>query len=831
MRKKTKYVGFFILLFFALTISGVIIWIYSLIKFLPNPARINERSVIESTKIYDRTGKVILYELHGEERRTVIPLEEIPEQVRLTTIAAEDDRFYHHIGIDIFGIIRAALKNIARGDIQQGGSTITQQLIKNSILTGERTVTRKIKETILAILIEKKYSKDEILGLYLNQIPYGSNAYGIAAASQTFFGKSVTELTLAESSLLASLPKAPTYYSPYGSHRNELMTRKEWVLERLYKLGFAKKEVVDLAKTEKLVLNPPKRSIRAPHFIMFVREYLNEKYGEEFVEKGGLRVITTLDWKLQEEAEKIVADGAEKNEKLVGAKNAALTVIDPRSGDILVMVGSRDYFDIKNDGNVNVATRKRQPGSAFKPFVYATAFKKGYVPETILFDTPTEFSALCNPDGSPGPLTKDPKECYHPQNYDGTFRGPVTLRQAIAQSLNLPSVKLLYLAGVKDSIKTAQDLGITTLEDPQRYGLTLVLGGAEVTLLEMVSAFGVFAREGILHPKTSILRIETARGKILEEKKDYSMPVMDTQITRIMNSVLSDNNARIPVFSPQSSLYFPDRSVAAKTGTTQDFRDAWVIGYTPSVVAGVWVGNNDNTPMKQGGISIMVAGPIWHQFLETALKNLPAEEFIPPEYTLPQKPVLKGVFRQGPLVKIDKISKKLATEYTPKELIEEVGFGEVQSILATIKKDDPLGDPPSNPADDPQFKNWQEGIIEWLSKNPLPGEKAPIEFENLHSPEKQPKISILSPKENTAPSKLSEVTVEIKSSFPLREASLFIDDELINSRTFPIITEIIQFKIDEIIPSGEHLIKIAAFDSVGNKSFLEKIITISKDNN
>lgn len=469
-----------------------------------------------------------------------------------------------------------------------------------------------------------------------------------------------------------------------------------------------------------------------------------------------------------------------------------------------------------------MATRPRQPGSAFKPFVYATAFKKGYTPETVLFDVPTEFNPQCNSDGTPGPAIKEEKECYHPQNYDGKFRGPVTLHQALAQSLNLPSVKLLYLAGTDDSIKTAQDLGIKTLTDPDRYGLSLVLGGAEVTLLEMTSAFAVFAQDGILRPAAAIVRIESAKGVVLEGKKEVSLPVLDTEVARTINAILSDNDARVPVFSPQSSLYFPGRPVAAKTGTTQDFRDAWVIGYTPSLVAGVWVGNSDNAAMNQSSISIMVAGPLWHNFLNFALGNTPPEEFIKPAERRAEKPILRGLYRAGEIVPVDKISKKRATSYTPPEFIEEIGLGAISTILAHLRKDDPQGDPPQNPSGDPQFNNWQAGIEKWLSQNPLFPPAVPKEFDDIHSPEKRPKINFLEYDK-------TYISAAVKSAFPLREVSLLIDDGLRGSKTAPILSENIRFELDGELSAGMHRVKITAYDAVGNRESAEKELLVTSN--
>lgn len=805
---------------------------YTILRDLPNPERLTERTIAESTKIFDRTGKILLYEVHGEEKRTIIPFSDIPQSVKDATLAAEDTNFYRHHGLDYKGILRAFGRNIMSGTISQGGSTITQQLVKKSILSDERTYTRKIKEAVLALAVETRYSKDEIFELYLNQIPYGSNAYGISAAAETFFGKEVKDLSFGESALIAALPQAPSYYSPYGTHTNELIKRRDWILERLKSSGQISDEEMEYAKKEQLSFMPPKSSIRAPHFVFYVQEYLNKQYGEEVLEKGGLRVITTIDWRLQEEAEKIIKEGAEKNESLVDAKNASLVAIDPKTGEILTMVGSRDYWgesspknctpgiNCKFDPFVNTTTSLRQPGSSFKPFIYATAFKKGYTPNTILFDVETEFNASCNSDGTPGPQIKDPEDCYHPKNYDNKFRGPVTLRQAIAQSLNIPSVKLLYLTGIDDVITTSESMGITTLKDPKRYGLSLVLGGAEVSLLEMTSAFGVFAQDGVLHPKQSIIRIENAKGDILEEKKDSSIPAIDTEVARTMNDVLSDNNARIPAFSPQSSLYFSNRQVAAKTGTTQDYRDAWVIGYTPSLVAGVWVGNNDNTPMNQSAISIMVAGPIWHRFIEFALEGSVPEEFIPPERKTSSKAILNGVYRSGPIVKIDSISKKLATTSTPPELIEEQGFGTIQTILFSIDKSDPTGPTPTNPSRDPQFKNWQDSINTWVvAHNPTPL-SPPTEYDDLHTPDSQPKIEF----EIITNNGQEMVKVRTTQKFPLREITVFIDDAVVGSKTSPIVSLEHTFPAPALTKNGEHFIKIVAYDSVGNKTITEKSI-------
>ncbi len=840
-RAKSRTRAFFILMvFFGLIFVGGATAVYSLVRDMPNPRRTSERAVAESTRIYDRTGAVILYEIHGDQRRTVIPFDTIPDSVKHATLAAEDINFYRHAGLDWRGIARAIVTNIIHGNFSQGGSTITQQFVKNSLLSPEKTVIRKIREQILALLLERNYSKDEIFGFYLNQIPYGANAYGINAAAELYFNKEPRGLTLAQSAALASLPKAPTYYSPYGPHKKELLSRKDRVLDRMADAGLVARPDADAAKAEALAFAPPREAIRAPHFVEYVRDYLNKKYGEQFVEQGGLKVTTTLDWTLQEQAEKIVREGAEANEKLVRASNAALVAIDPRSGDILTMVGSRDYLaqplpegcaagiTCAFDPYVNIATAQRQPGSAFKPFVYATAFKKGYTPETVLFDVATEFNPLCNPDGSPGPAVRDPKTCYHPQDYDGTFRGPVSMRQAIAQSLNVPSVKILYLAGIPDSIATAQDMGITTLTEPDRYGLSLVLGGAEVTLLDITAAYGIFAAEGIRRPTAAVLKVEGSNGAVLEEKKDTATPVLDTEVSRIINDLLSDNEARVPVFSPHSSLYFSDYKVAAKTGTTQDYRDAWTIGYTPSLAAGVWVGNNNNAAMNQKGLSVMVAGPLWHKFMQFALAAHPPEAFTPASPPEPQKPVFRGQYRQGPFVKIDKISGKLATGQTPPELTEEASFGAVASILGIINKNDPVGDSPADTRD-PQYANWQAGIDQWLAAHttvPLTG--PPTAYDDLHTKEKSPRITWVSPAEAiTAAHPRDEIIVDIASPLPLREVSLFVDDALKESKTAPLASSRFSFYSKAPLEEGTHRFRVSAYDAVGNHTTLERVLVIS----
>ena len=829
-----RFVGYFLVSFFLLLATGGVWSSYIVVRNLPDPRRLSERPISQSTKIYDRTGEIVLYEIHGDERRTVVRLSEIPKNMQNATIAAEDVNFYTHIGLDWRGIVRAFVKNLLSGDIRQGGSTITQQLVKKAILSDERTYTRKFKEALLALSIETVYSKDEILEFYLNQIPYGSNAYGVSAAAQIYFSKPVADLTLAESAILASLVKAPTYYF---SRKEELLERKNSIIDRMREQGLITGPEAAAAKKENVLFSLHPQSIIAPHFVLYVRDLLSEKYGEEFVEAGGLRVVTSLDAGLQKKAEAAVAAGAERNEPL-GVYNASLVAINPKTGEILAMVGSRSYWDApkpqgcvpgvscKFDPHVNVSLRARQPGSAFKPFVYATAFKKGYTPETVLLDVPTEFNPRCTSDGTPGPALRDPETCYHPQNYDKKFLGPVSLREALAQSRNVPSVKLLYLARIQDSIETASAAGITTLTDPDRYGLSLVLGGAEVTLLEMTSAFGVFAQDGILYPKTAILRVEDAKGKILEEQKPRGSAVLDTQTARLITDILSDNVARTPVFGPTSALFFPDRTVAVKTGTTQDYRDAWVVGYTPSIVAGVWVGNNDNSTIDRERLSAMVAAPIWHEFLTGFFETSPPEDFVPPEKENPEKPVLRGVYRAGPIVKIDSLTGRLVTDFTPPELVREKAYGPLATILMFINKEDPLGNPPENPWSDPQYKNWQEGVRSWASQNAPREESPPTTVDTVHAPENQPKISFPSlPPGGVSPLSPREIEVNVSAVFSLREVSFFVDDVLRGAKTAPPLGPS-SFPLPTPLLPGSHTLRAVAYDVFGNKGVEEVSLTI-----
>lgn len=781
----------------------VLVFLY-VAKDLPDPTKISQRKVIESTKIYDREGKTLLYDIHGEEKRTIVAYNDISQFIKDAVIVAEDDNFYNHRGIDIKGIIRAFFANIRNNEIKQGGSTITQQLIKNTLVGKERTYTRKIKEAILAIEMEMKYSKDEILDFYLNQIPFGSSAYGVESAAQTFFNKPAKDINLAESAILASVLRATTYYSPYGSHPEELKNRQEYILNRMTFLGYITQEQTEQAKKTQLNYNAAASGINAPHFIMYIIEYLEEKYGRETLENGGLKVYTTLDWELQKEAETLVEKYADINEKKYKASNASLVVIDPKTGQILTMVGSRNYFDLKNDGNVNVATRNRQPGSSFKPYAYAMALKKGYTPETIFFDLETNFDTT----------EVDP---YIPRNFDGKFRGPVSMRNSLAQSLNIPSVKILYLAGINDTIDLAESLGITTLKDRSRFGLSLVLGGGEVKLLDMVSAYSVFANDGVRNKAASILKIETPGGDILEQWQADPKRVLETQISRQISDILSDAQARVPAIGLGSVLEVKGAQVAVKTGTTQEARDGWTIGFTTSLAVGVWTGNNNNSPMLNSVSGFYTASPLWNNFFSFANNKYPSERFIEPELVAQLKTPLNGSFINNKIVKINKITGGPANNNTPPDLIKEVGSPEVHNILYYVDKSDPTGNAPANPVNDPQFNNWEGPVLKWVEEENNKGANynQPINIPDNPINDSEVEITIIAPIENSSIQGSINIQIRITKIELIRQVDYYFNGNLIKTKLngpFDLI-----FIPPPNTQQGENLITIKAYSLSGKR--------------
>lgn len=581
---------------------------------LPSPETLSKSTSPLTTQLFDRNG-TLLYRIYDEKNRTLVNLDELPPDLVNATIAIEDKNFWGHPGVDLYGVTRAALIFFDGGNLQ-GGSTITQQLIKNTLLTPERTWQRKVKEVVLAFWAERVFSKKDILQMYFNEVPYGGPAWGIAAASQTYFHKKPHELSLAESTYLAGLPVSPTTYSPYGSNPELAKERQKEVLRRMVEDKYISSEQADEALKSPLDIKPNTEEIQAAHFVMYVRSVLSEKYGEKMVSQGGLQVTTSLDLPTQKMAEQAVEEEVIKLAPLKVTNGAAM-VTDAKSGQILAMVGSKNYWDLKG-GNFNVTTSLRQPGSSIKPLTYAAAFKEGLSPATIIMDVPTSY--------------KNAWENYSPVNYDGRFHGPVTIRTALGSSYNIPAVKVLNEIGIEKLLQTAKDMGITTFTTPERYGLSITLGGAEVKMLDMMTAYGTFSQMGKKYDTQPILKITDAEGNILEDNaQPEGKKVLPSGVAYMIASILSDNKARTPAFGPNSLLVIPGHTVAVKTGTTDSKRDNWTFGFTPEVVVGTWVGNNDNTPMDpQLTSGVTGASPIWHRIMIGLLEKRPDVAFAKP---------------------------------------------------------------------------------------------------------------------------------------------------------------------------------------------------------
>ena len=711
-------------------IAGFILFAAVIIYFftqVPSPEQLQSRSVSAATKIYDRNGE-LLYDIFEEQNRTPVKLENIPDVVKKATISIEDKDFYKHGGFDVMGIARSAFKLATSGHIEGGGSTLTQQLVKNALLTSDISFVRKIKELILAIQVERTYTKDQILEMYLNEIPYGGTAYGIESAANLYFGKHASELSLAEGSLLAGLPQRPSVYSPYGSRPELARVRQAEVLRRMVEDGYITEAQSEEAKNAPLTYRTTQTQIgfKAPHFVLYVKQKLIEQYGEAKVAKGGLRVTTTLDYKLQEQVEKIVKEELEKiKSDKVG--NGAAVVIDPRNGQILAMAGSKDYFakstpegciEGKNcvfESNVNAAVSLRQPGSATKPITYAAAMQKGYTAATMLMDVRTEF-----PGGANLPS-------YTPVNYDGQFRGPVQVRYALGNSLNIPAVKMLALVGVQPSMELAYNMGLTTwepsAENVSNVGLSLVLGGRETRLVDLTSAYGVFANGGRRIDPLSIMKIQESNGKTIYESRDSEgTRVLDEAIAYVISNILADNGARSAAFGSNSILNIPGKTVSVKTGTTDEKRDNWTVGYTPSITVGVWVGNNDNSvldPKIASGIT--GASPIWQKIMIAALQGKQDEK--PPQPSnisymdidglmggQPKdgSPTRKEYFVKGtePTKQSDSYQRQRTCKSNPHRLANDGEDAEDRDVVL-LKEDDPTG-----------AGKWQVGIDTWVLTSP-----------------------------------------------------------------------------------------------------------------
>ncbi|MCC7357467.1 PBP1A family penicillin-binding protein [Candidatus Uhrbacteria bacterium] len=804
----------------ALVLSIVLAWIS---RSLPDPNSLIERDIPQTTKIYDRTGQHILREIHGEENRTLIQIKDLPDYVSHASVAIEDKNFYTHHGISWRGLIRAFVINTIKGERVKGTSTLTQQLIKNAVLTNERSLTRKAKEILLSLQIERVFTKEQILQLYLNEISYGPMVYGIESAARTYFGKSAKELTLDEAALLAAIPQAPDLYSPYGTgtrgdNRNLLVGRQHYILDQMAEQKYITEDEAEAAKkieTLKKLIARKELNISAPHFVHYVQSQLYEKYGQANVERKGYKVITTLDWDKQQIAEEEVKKGVDERGHKYGFNNGGLVALDPKNGQILSMVGSKDFSDREIEGEVNVTLSPLQPGSSFKPIVYVAAFQKGYTPDMTLWDVDTTF--------------KTDIGNYEPKNYDFKEHGPISARAALQGSLNIPAVKMLYLTGISRVLDFAEQLGYTTFSDRSRFGLSLVLGGGEVRLIEHTNAYAAFANEGKQYPLVSILKVEDANGKIIDEwKLGEGKQVVDRDASLRLTDVLSDNNARSYVFGNKNFLTLPGRSVAAKTGTTNNFKDAWTMGYTPSLVAGVWVGNTNGTEMKRGADGSQIAAPIWQAFMKRALENSPAEKFTPPPTIDTDKPILNGKVTEIK-INIDKVSGKIATENTPPDLIEEKTFHEGHNELWYLDKDDPRGPAPTHPQDDPQFTEWENGVQTWITKNNWNTTSTPpTEIDDLHTTDTKPVISIWNPTQNDSwTSRKGNISVNVTAKRRIIRIEASVDSTLIGSLNQEPWN--IPVQLPNTLERGFHDITVTAIDDVGNRGSAVVTINVNAD--
>jgi membrane peptidoglycan carboxypeptidase len=787
-------------------------------KDLPDPNKLLDRNVPQSTKIYAR-DESLLYEIHGEYKRTLVTLDQIPVISQQATIAIEDKDFYNEGGVSLTGTARAVITDILSGRKAQGGSTITQQFVKNAILTDSKSIDRKIREVILAIAIDARFSKSQILQLYLNEVPYGRNAYGIEAAAQTYFGIDAKNLDLAQSAYLAAIVQAPSYYNPFGPNREALDNRKNTVLDLMRQQGYINQTQETQAQSDVVAFSPITNGIKAPHFVIWVEDYLNSKYGESTLEQGGLQVYTTLDPRLQSIAETVVKNDVAKESVKYNANNAALVAIDPKTGQVLAMVGSKDYFGTsepagctpgKNctfEPNVNVAIAQRQPGSSVKPYVYGTAFKKqfGYAPASMLVDVVTDFG------------TYNGKN-YIPHNYNDQSYGPVSMRQAMAGSLNIPAVKTLALVGVNNAVQTAHDLGITSpLAD---CGLSFVLGGCEVRLLDHVAAYSAIANEGVKNPETPILKILDKNGKILEQFQSNPQNVLDPQAAYEIISIMTDNNARTFIFGANSPLILPGRVVAAKTGTTNNWHDGWTLGFTPSLAAGVWAGNNDGTLLKKGADGVVVAAPIWHDFMLQALATSTPETFtVPPGITQ---------------VTVDPISGLLPTDATPQTKTETFAGYSAPTAYDNVHIKVPFDATTDQPATSltapanivykdykvlhsemPNNPNWENPVVAWALANGYSYPPNQAVITPVVNNGQGPTVNILTPADSETITQMPfAVTVSALSSNPIVRVDLSIDGEFYQSLTqAPFI-----FNVNKNLVDGPYTIAAHAVDNSGATS-------------
>ncbi len=800
---------FFGLLGLTMAVVLVFLWFG---RDLPDPSKVQRKTGF-SSEILDRTGKIILYDVYTDQDRKFTPLAEVPDYVKKATLSIEDKDFYKHQGFDPLFVLRIA-KNIVINRRLIGSSTLTQQLVKMLLLTNERSISRKIREFMLALRIEKTFTKDEILQMYLNEAPYGGNAVGVAAAAQIYFGKEPKDLTLTESVLLAGLPQSPSRYSPYsGNNKKAYLPRAKEVSRRMREDGVISKELEAQVNNELDVIQfrgLGSNKIKAPHFVMYVKQLLEERYGSSILDTGGLKVTTSLNWDIQQKAETAVKEEVDKVSAGLNIKNGASVILDTNTGEILSMVGSKNFFDKTIDGEVNVTTRLRQPGSSIKPVVYATAFMNNYGPASVIADVVTEF---------PG---KDDKTPYIPKNYDGKEHGLLHLRDALASSINVPAVKLVALLGVEDVLRQGYKMGLTSLEPTRetmsRVGLSMALGGAEVRLLDLAAAYSTFANGGLRLDPVVILKIEDGNGRVIFENKPVKPErVLDEKVAFLINSVLSDNNARLLTFGPNSYLNLGARAVAVKTGTTNDLRDNWTIGWTKDFIVGVWVGNNNNEKMKNVASGVSGAAPIWRRQVLDMLAIKPDRPFTPPEGVseievdkISGYPAHDGFgsykdwFINGsvptgpdPIHTKVKLCKNDPTRLADPVSVSQGNYDEKEFVI--IKEEDRLTDK----------SLWQKAINEWIAKQNNPIYMVPTESCGASS---SMDIQIVTPANNSRVDG-DEITVRfsVVSDKPIVEGKIFIDGVLERTVTDGVYIQKIK------VSTGQHSLRISARNNEGKE--------------
>jgi len=802
---------------------GIVFLIFLFIWFskdLPTPSKVVRRDGY-SSKVYDRNGQA-LYDIYDEAKRDPVAFNDIPEYLKQATVAVEDKSFYTHKGVDFLTPLRI-IKNVFYFGKITGGSTLTQQLTRNVLLTTDRTVTRKIKELILSIQIDAKYSKDEILGMYLNESPYGGASWGVGPAVEQYFGKTVKDLNLVECAILAGLPQLPSVYSPYSSTPKAYIDRTNHVLTRMVEDGYISKElsITAMEEVKNYKFAGANSTVKAPHFVFWIKELLAEKYGEAVVEGGGLKITTTLDLELQEQAQKIVSDEIDKAESL-GISNGAALILDPINGQVLAMVGSRDYFSDKTDGAFNVTTQAlRQPGSAIKPVTYLAGLKKGMTAATMIMDTPVTFQIAGQKD-------------YGPVNYNGKFNGPMSLRNALGNSINITAVKTLANVGVENMLKLAYDMGMSTLEPTKenlsKFGFAVTLGGAEVKMIELASAYTAFANGGTSMKAIGILKVEDRNGRVLEE---YKMPdgkkVMTPQEAFIISNILSDNSARELTFGAVNGLQISGYQVAVKTGTTNEKKDNWAIGWTPNLLSVVWVGNNNNTPMGKVASGVSGATPIWKKIMVYTLPKRNKQDFSIPDKIVNLEvdkisgylahdgfPLRNEYFIDGTQSSVsDPIHMNLkvckgVTGLAPPDDVANGNFDYKEFFR--FKENDPVSTDGRN--------RWQEGIDKWISDQSDNGKYFPVE--GYCRSDGMVNVGINSPGNESTVSKQFDIRINTTSLRKIVEVKLWIDG--IERKTWT--EKPYEITINDLI-DGPHTIKVKATDKDGNSQEREAKIGVN----